>query len=458
MVFWRRAFAYFLMFTTLHAFSGALPVSSMQNALSGVIQQKAIKRGFAANDPRYGSTLNLVSSVAGSAAAGAATVALAGLTAPAWITGAIAFGIGAVVSYGVSLAVDGAVKWAFDPDPKSATPITRAANQTPATGLPLVAGQPYWRSTNYPTMLGADYQSLAAARIQWLVANDPRTGFTWELGPCNMQTTVRGVCQVFLVNTKTGSKQYSDAAAADYRTDATNVNSCPGGSYYLDGVGCSALPSQGQPAKTMTAQDAIAELTPEQLAAPVNPQLVASMADKLWRDAAAQPGYTGLPYVANDPITPAEVQTWRDANPQSYPTVKELVSPQAPANSPWSLPQSSTPVSSQDTSLNPSPGTNPAASNPLQNLGPDPGIGAPTLEETPTAARILKPIFDLMPGFKSVDVGGGGGQCPKPEFDALGQHYVVDSHCGLLEQNRALLAAVMAAVWTLASVIVVLRA
>ena len=207
----------------------------------------------------------------------------------------------------------------------------------------------------------------------------------------------------------------------------------------------------------MTAQEAISELTPGELAKPVNPELVAGMADKLWRDAAAQPGYSGLPYQASDPITAADVDAWRQANPQAYPTVAEFVKPQTMANSPFTLPTSTTPVTSADPAA-PGVGTNPAASQPQQNLGTDPGIGAPSLESTPTAEQILKPIFDVMPGFKSFAMPAHTGTCPQPEFEALGQRFVMDQHCVLLDQNRSTLQAVMAAVWLLVAAFTVLRA
>ena len=50
----------------------AVPATAMQKTVSSLIQNKAIQRGFAANDPRIGATLQKAGSgIAGAAAAAA---------------------------------------------------------------------------------------------------------------------------------------------------------------------------------------------------------------------------------------------------------------------------------------------------------------------------------------------------------------------------------------------------
>ncbi|PLY44075.1 hypothetical protein CSZ94_06935 [Janthinobacterium sp. ROICE36] len=80
------------------------------------------------------------------------------------------------------------------------------------------------------------------------------------------------------------------------------------------------------------------------------------------------------------------------------------------------------------------------------------------MEETPTAESILKPLMDLMPGFKNFAVPQHSGVCPKPEFAIFGKRIIMDSQCNLAEQNRSALFAVMAAVWALSAAFIVLRA
>jgi len=137
--------------------------------------------------------------------------------------------------------------------------------------------------------------------------------------------------------------------------------------------------------------------------------------------------------------------------------VQDYVSPQPATTSPWTLPSNPT-STTQDTSVATSPSTNAASANPLENLGPDPGIGSPTLETTPTAQQILAPILGLMADFRSFVVPAHESTCPKPTFQLFGKSIVMDAHCNIAEQQRAALYAVMAAVWLLAGALIVLRA
>ena len=426
--------------------------------MSGLIQGKAVKRGFTPADPRYGATINAVSGIAGSSAAGAASVVLGALTAPAWLTTAIAFGVGAAVTYGISLAIDGAVSWVFDPDPKKAAPITRQA--TSGTLNPaLLQGGSYWGTANTPNMYASDPVAAITAfyaTTVYATINDPNGKYRLAV-PVTRSNDPRVFGEVYFDYASGGSSDSRLSIAATYYPSGAPGACAAGMAFSAASGSCVAVATQGKPAKVMTAQEAINDLPPEELLKPVNPKLLAAMADEMWKDAAAQPGYNGLPYQVSDPITETEVQAWREAHPDFYPKVADLVKPQVMTDSPFTLPQSLSPVAAAD----PSPvqvGTNPAASQPQQNLGSDPGIGAPSLESTPTAEQILKPIFDVMPGFKSFAMPAHTGTCPQPEFEALGQRFVMDQHCVLLDQNRSTLQAVMAAVWLLVAAFIVLRA
>ncbi|OIQ75373.1 hypothetical protein GALL_429610 [mine drainage metagenome] len=97
------------------------------------------------------------------------------------------------------------------------------------------------------------------------------------------------------------------------------------------------------------------------------------------------------------------------------------------------------------------------------NLGPDPGVGAPTLETTPTVPQILGPLFNIMPGIKNFVVPSHQSACPTYTFHfALGswwsQEVTMTSHCTLVENNRAAITAAMLVVWTLAALFIVLTA
>jgi len=423
--------------------------------MSGSIQQKIAKRGFAANDPRFGATLDLVSGgLAGVAGTTAAAVVAGAITAPAWATVAIAAGVGTVVTFGVGLAINGIYDWLFSPDPNDLTPITTHQNQATSSGSGLVAGGPYWQ-TSILSISGGDAMSAIQTAVSLNWPADATSNY--EIGTCTTTANpTKTSCLITRVAKSNGYKQLAFAAiAANYYASGAPGTCQPGFVYKTSS--CIAVPLTTVPDAKVTAQQAIDALTPAELAKPLNPSIVATLADKAWKDAAAQPGYDGIPYVATDPITAAEVDAWRQANPASWPTVQDFVNPQPAANSPWRLPASPT-ATTQNPSAPTATGTNPAASSPLQNLGPDPGIGAPGLETTPTALQILKPLLDLFPDLRTFVVPSHQATCPKPTFAVFGTQVVMESHCTISEEQRTALAAVMAAVWALTAVIIVLRA
>jgi hypothetical protein len=443
----------FLVFSNV--FSQALPVTRMQNAVSGSIEQKLAKRGFAANDPRFGATLDLVSNgLAGVAGTTAAAVVAGAITAPAWATVAIAAGVGTVVTVGVTLAINGIYNWLFSPDPKDTTPITTHQNQAaPPTGGALVAGGPYWVSSVLG-IIGADAMSVinSALPMNWPADSSS----TYQLGTCTSTVATRVSCSVDRVSKSTGYVQKNYAGlSADYNASGA-PGSCQIGMVRYGGT-CVVVPTAVVPDAKTSAQQAINNLPSSELVKPLNPAIIATIADKAWRDAAAQPGYNGIPYSATDPITTSEVDAWRQANPGSWPTVQDFVDPQPASNSPWKLPASPT-ATTQSPSAATTPSTNPASSNPLENLGPDPGIGSPSLEPTPTAQQILKPLLDLFPDFRNFVVPSHQGICPKPTFDVFDKQLVMDAQCTISEEHRDSLFSVMAAVWALTAVFIVLKA
>lgn len=112
----------------------------------------------------------------------------------------------------------------------------------------------------------------------------------------------------------------------------------------------------------------------------------------------------------------------------------------------------------------PSPGeavspVNPGTGSQI-NLGSDPGIGALTLEPTPTGAQILAPITALMPDLKNFQVPSHQGECPRPEFDiaVLNTHVRMDAHCNLFEEVRGLLYNGSLVAWLIAALFIVLSA
>jgi hypothetical protein len=183
------------------------------------------------------------------------------------------------------------------------------------------------------------------------------------------------------------------------------------------------------------------------------------------KNAAAQPGYQGLPYSATQPVTATDVATWQAENPNSMPSLNDLLAPA-------SLPNTSTvPISVTTTTTNPNPNptTNPTpdpnaiynvniVNVPRVDLGPNPNIAAPTLEATPGALEILYPLFTLFPELKNYQAPQHKSECPKPQFDVFGKTITMDSHCTLAEQHRLAIGSIMIVAWMLVSMFILLSA
>lgn len=439
------------------AFSQALPkipVSPMQNSISGVMQQKMGQRGFAANDPRFGATLSTTSTVIGGVAGTTAAAVVAGaVTAPAWATVALAAGVGAVVTYAVTLGVDGLVKWLFGSDT-----IDVSLGGSDVSGAGIVLGGSYW-STGGPNGVIYGGDGIAVARegygqwaSRWGIENSPSCEIISGGGIA--------VCTATQPDPYTGA--YAVRQALFYSDGAPS--SCNPGSYYLENSGCLPYAAvQGENIPGATPQQAITALPESELNKQLNPAVLAALANRAWQQAAAQPGYDGLPYQATDPITPEDAARWQQANPDYWPTVRDFVTPQpnpVPGTNanPWQLPNVSSPSSSVSPGANQSPSTNPASTQPQSNLGPDPGIGSPTLEQPPTAQQILAPILGMLPDLRTFSIGAHSGVCPKPSMELWEKTLVLDKHCQLIDDNRATLQAVMAAVWVMLALFTILAA
>ena len=438
-------FTMVLVLVTQMALAAEVPVSKMQNALSGVTQQKMKSEGFLSIDPRYNRTQVAIGGLAIGYAAEAVAVTALGVTAPAWASVAAI----AIAGYAGILAIDAGVKWIYKDKNSVQVGDNPASPNTPAGLSP-------------PSTVWVKNGVVGGTKDAACTGQPPSSGMTGSHPWTVYHVMVNGVCEGFRTFTDTGS--VVDAGPDDTFTVVTNnTTRCPGINLSASAGKCPAsnFPEPaGAPVKTIS--DAADALTAPQKAAPLNPQIIADLANDFWREAATAPGYDGLPYDATKPITAAEVATWQAANPTSWPSVGDFVAPQAApsggtASSPFVMPLSPTPVTSADPSTNPSAGTNPST-EPLTNLGTDPGIGAPALEPIPTAQQILSPLLDLFPTLKNFAVPNHSSVCPKWTMHILNSDYTLQDHCPMLEQIRPTLYAVMAVAWVLIALFIILAA
>lgn len=404
----KKLFLLFLAFAcgSVFAFDPGDPAyASVQRSVGGIVQSTAVARGASLSDPRtyatlYGMGKAAVASTAVGAVGTGLLVTAGAATAPAWGTILAVAAVSGAVSYAISLGLDQIQRWMFAPEG------VRQANMFTQT----------FQCQSAPGSNGADCQCQA-----------PKTGTTTLLNPATY-----------------GDRMYSSTC------------SC----VVDDGGACVASGVPTTPVVPLAT--AANSATSAQLAQPVDYQSMALMINDLWKKAAAQPDYQGLPYVLAQPVTATEVQTWAQANPSVYPKVADLLSPVADPSVglvPSSTSAPGTSVSPVVTPTNPYAPPQQGASSPTSvtlDLGPNPGTPSPSLD----APDWFQPLLNMLPGWRSASFTAQG-QCMKPSFDFrpfMQSVIEMHSHCDLFEQHRALLSSVMAVVWVMVAAFIVLEA
>ena len=237
-----------------------------------------------------------------------------------------------------------------------------------------------------------------------------------------------------------------------------------------EGVGLSVF-MWGPPAPQQFASldAAVAGLDATSKSAKISSDTLSKMVNKAWQNAAAQPGYTGLPYSVTEPVTAAEVQAWQFENPALNPTINDLLVPAVAAGGNIQI---SADVSGS-TALTPNPTPDPTptptpvgttnvnvVNSPTVRVewGADPGVAAPSLEQAPTASAILSPLLSLMPSLRSFVVPSHSSVCPTASMNLFEKQLVMQAHCALLDESKPVLYAVMAFVWLMLAAFIILRA
>lgn len=515
----RKIFVLFLTIAMLAqqqpSYSQALPVQPVANfvvnrAVGQIITRVAASRGFAANDARIAATMvsagnaltvvNTASTVAG--------VGLAVAGAPVWLT--VAAGLG-ILGIGAAI-VAGTSSISIAPTSNGNVleiASTSSAPLTPPYSGPSAPVDPFARyvSDGYeiyrddpcfpsqacyafpPLPTGVDipikwrpyvspdfgaiaivFWSLEQFKAKWTPHGHPPG--TWFDGywynPSNFSMamwTTPPYWEVSANNKRlvgTLRLTFQDSTTAPDIVQDWNSTNAP--LLFSPNIGPNRYPDLQTAYNTMSPTVASQKLSNDTLA---------KIVDKAWQNAASQPGYEGLPYSVTQPVTASDVAPWAMQNPMTVPNVADLLSP---ANNPGS---NAVPISP---SVQPSPATNSTPTDPTPtptnnpnvnvvntpnvnvinqvrvDLGPDPAIGSPTIENIPTAQMILQPLFDLFPSLRNYTVPGHGAECPKPSFNIFDKTIVMDSHCTLTESVRPTLYAVMAAVWVMIGLLIVLAA
>lgn len=384
------------------AFTAALPttVSARPSvAIDGVVGTTAQRRGFAANDPRISQTTNAIS-------AAVTTMANPGCYAAGWISVTACLAVGFGIAVAVPYVADKITNLFFGADGK----LSISKPDVPLSSQPA--------------------PSSYAALIDQLGSN----------GQIGYPYTVSGQPYIQHYKTVLGASGYSPISGWNevyiQRESDTSTS-------YIHLYERNYLASDA--ARTPAAEPAqsVAEIPDEDVFKHISPDLLAAAANLAWQSAAQQPNYQGLPYDAANPVTVQDASDWLSANPDKVPSGNDFLAP-LPGQS-----QQGTGSVSQTINV-------------TVDLGPDPGIDEPALEQAPSGQSIIQPLLDQLNPFRSFNLPPHNSQCPVAviDFNLYGHPFAgrIDSHCALWEQHSGLLTAVMTAFWLLTAAFIFLRA
>ena len=179
-------------------------------------------------------------------------------------------------------------------------------------------------------------------------------------------------------------------------------------------------------------------------AIPLKVDELANTINDMFLGAAAQPDYDGVPVTSSNPITADEVKA-------AYPEIENA------KQSEWLKPAQVSATAPLNVAI-PSPAAVGSTDNPAQvDLGADPGIEQPTLEDIPTGRDILAPILGMFDGFNT-DITLKSVSCPTFSADIFGKHYVLDSQCEIMENNRSVISAIFLVIWGFMAFAIVIKA
>ncbi|MCA8308868.1 hypothetical protein LGM90_10145 [Burkholderia sp. AU28942] len=442
------------------AHSQQLPpaTASLNKVIAATVEKKAAQMGYTSLSQVVEATEEAMGRMAARAAAteGAAASWLA-------IPAAMAAVAAATMAFPTALSDQAVDQWQYNKDGTisiTGNPKVSGGTITPQFP-PLNSSTPLWGgSVGGPIGYGGSANAAAQAAAQaWTTQSQSGTKWTMAVKSCTSISPTVANCTYTekdasgnLIGNPTGGVQQSGTFSH---------GTCASGLYYNNA--CQAyIPPPGSPPvvqpQTVSPSDAIAQIPSSDLPLPLAPDFIADISDVLWQSASQEPGYNGIPYPVDNPITAGDAGEVESSSPSSWPTIGGATSP---VSSPSGAPASNNPyaIPSGSTSSGSSGASSPAATPPtVVDLGPNPGVAAPTLETIPTAAQILAPILGLLPDLKSFGVPAHTGQCPQPSISLFGRVYTVTSHCTLAEQLRPQIYTTFVLAFSLAALFIVLTA
>ncbi|MFM0731098.1 hypothetical protein PQQ52_11470 [Paraburkholderia sediminicola] len=421
--------------------------SSLNQVIAATVEKKAGQLGYTALSDVVKATEAAIGAEA-SKAAGALGGGAAWLSLPAALLGGLLAGTPTPLADG---SVD---QWTYNKDGTisiSGNPLVTGGAVSGSPFAPLVNGQLYWKALPGSILYTGSSADAVAERVMEAAGVK-----SWKIS-CNVYTAGQAACTG--TDTTNSGQVQNPSFNAVQSTTAWSGGTCSSG--MATGTACAAYSPQATPVvtpETVSPSAAIGQIPASDDALPLSPDLVADLGDSLWQQASQEPGYNGVPYPVDSPITSADASSVQSSSGSSWPSVSAATSGvsspsgASSGNNPYSIPNSTTPGSS-------SPASSPAATPPTTvDLGPNPGVGSPTLEQIPTAAQIMAPILGMLPDLKNYGVPAHNAQCPEPSVTVFGTVITVTAQCTLAEQFRSQIYVTFVLVFSLAALFIVLTA
>ena len=429
-----------LLFYSQSSFSQALPVytapaNKVGGALASGITQTLIRRGFAANDPRILQTINAVGArvipLATAAGAGASWIGTIARLSP-WVTA------GVLVYQGVTWYMDNTGKVYLAP--------VGSTSAAPVFSNGIVQGQLCWGIN--ADCFGSPQEALSYL-FSLTVAQYPHASYGLPTLTHDSSTKYTAqysysIPELYLTNfsgTKVITSHNSNAtcvAGSGYSGAGSTPNGCVG-------AALATSPYAGAPLQSYTPQQAYDNLPAAAKSAPLGNELASETANRIWKDASAQPDYPGVPFSSPSPVVAQDFAPYQTTHPEAWPPTSDLNLPvPVTGPSPVALPES-----------NPDQTTSPSTAAKI-DFGADPGVHSPTLE----SPDWLQPLLNMLPGWRTASFTATG-SCYQPTFDlrpVIPKVVTMTSHCDLLEAQRSALSAVMSVVWVMVAAFIILRA
>lgn len=422
--------------------------------------------GFAARDPRLATT------VAGVGRGLAAAMSRAGhsISTLPWAKTAAYSGIAAVGTPGAAYLIVEGVNWVFTDNPNEVT-VERFENgfgplPTDPSKVPIVSSY-----TGRVALLDA---GVSQGYINVSSTNPDIRSYVVLQVPCGKATGTCAASEPFN-NVRLDMTFSQPVSVGEYHWNRAETKSYTQGERYLRQLWVWTAPSgeeiEQQPiygekvTETIQIDEALEQLqalSEQTLARPLNDDLLAGLVNASHAAATGelQPNEEQYhPWSPTNPlIRPADVSKVFSDNPSlTRPTVADFVESIAPSTAqdvPLPVPEKYLLVDDGVTPVDPS--IPPPAGS--VDLGHDPKIGPPELEQIPTGEMILAPLFDWYPGLEGAAFDFPVGECPTINFDVWGRQFVGDTHCVILENNRSTIALLMSIFWTMLGFFIVLRA